>query len=120
MGKKKAASEAKAPSFEESLQKLEQIVHELEDGQLGLNDSLARYEDGVKCLKQCYLALEQAERKIEQLAGVDADGRPVTTPFEDGQTSLADQTATRARRRGHTEKPDAKSDPDMDEKNRLF
>ena len=39
----------------------------LEGGQLGLSESLARYEHGVKYLKFCYRQLERAERKIELL-----------------------------------------------------
>jgi len=69
VGKKKQQDET--TSFEESLVKLEQIVQQLEDGQLGLSDSLARYEEGVRHLKQCHAALRAAEQKIEQLTSVD-------------------------------------------------
>ena len=57
------------PSFEQALSSLETIVHDLEAGRLSLADSLARYEEGIKLLKQCYAQLEQAERKIELLRG---------------------------------------------------
>ena len=64
------------------MSELEQIVRQLEEGQLGLADSLARYEQGVKRLKECYQLLERAERRIELLERVDADGEPVTRPFD--------------------------------------
>ena len=69
------------PSFEAALASLEAIVHDLEDGDLGLAEALARYEQGIKHLRHCYDLLEQAERKIELLTGVDAAGRAKTVPF---------------------------------------
>ena len=87
-------------SFEDSLEELEKIVAELESGKLGLSDALARYEEGVKHLKGCQQLLERAERKIELLSGVDADGNPITEPFEEGQNeSLEEKAAARGQRR---------------------
>ena len=74
------------PSFEQSLDRLEEIVHQLEEGDLGLEESLAKYEEGVKLLRQAYDLLQKAERKIELLSGVDADGNPTTEPFDDKAT----------------------------------
>jgi len=82
MGKKKpTAQDECASSFEDSLKELEKIVGELESGKLGLSDALARYEEGVKHLKGCQHLLAKAERKIELLSGVDADGNPITEPL---------------------------------------
>src|SRR6476661_1939370 len=77
------------PVFEESLGALEAIVHDLEEGQLGLAEALARYEEGVKHLKHCYQILEAAERKIELLTGVADDGTPSTEPFDETTEPLA-------------------------------
>ena len=86
-------------SFEASLDKLEQVVHQLEEGQLGLSESLEHYEQGVKHLKQCYRALETAERKIELLAGVDSDGNAITESFDDREMTLDQKAAARTGRR---------------------
>jgi exodeoxyribonuclease VII small subunit len=87
-------------SFEQSLEELEKIVAELEGGKLGLSDALARYEQGVKHLKGCQQLLERAERKIELLSGIDADGNPITEPFEEVQLdSLEEKAAARGERR---------------------
>ena len=59
---KKASSDAAEP-FEESLAELESIVADLEGGDLGLSDALARYEEGVRRLKQCHAQLQAAERR---------------------------------------------------------
>jgi exodeoxyribonuclease VII small subunit len=85
------------PSFEVSLAELEAIVHDLEEGQLGLAEALARYEQGVKHLKHCHQLLQDAERKIDLLTGVESDGTPVTQPFDAGAESLA-ESAGRKRR----------------------
>src|SRR4051795_12709927 len=91
MSKKKASSrEECAASFEESLEELEKIVAELENGKLGLSDALARYEEGVRHLQGCQQLLEMAERKIELLSGVDADGNAITEPFEETDNGSVD------------------------------
>jgi exodeoxyribonuclease VII small subunit len=74
------------PDFEKALQRLEEIVGLLEEGEIGLSEALARYEEGVKLLRQCHDLLERAERRIELLSGVDAEGNPVTRPLEDVAT----------------------------------
>ena len=87
MAKKSSKEETgNAPSFEQSLERLEEIVHLLEEGDLGLGEAIERYEEGVKLLRQAYELLERAERKIELLSGVDAEGNPVTQPFDDTAT----------------------------------
>jgi exodeoxyribonuclease VII small subunit len=84
-------------SFEQSLAELESIVHQLEDGHLGLAEALARYEQGVKHLKHCYQLLQQAERQIELLTGVAEDGTPSTRPFE-AEAAPAAESAGRRRK----------------------
>lgn len=54
-------------ALEESLLKLEKIVQELEKGQLGLDESLARFESGVKLYQSCRKSLQDAEKKIKVL-----------------------------------------------------
>lgn len=54
--------------FETSLKKLEQIVRELESGDVGLNESLKRFEDGIELYRQCRQTLETAEKKIKILS----------------------------------------------------
>jgi exodeoxyribonuclease VII small subunit len=86
-------------TFEESLERLEQIVRQLEQGRLGLSESLDVYGEGIKHLKQCYQTLESAERKIELLAGVDAQGNPITQAFDDAERSLDEKAEACSDRR---------------------
>jgi len=69
-------------TFEQALAELERIVRELEDGKTGLEESLARYEEGVGLLRRCYGQLRQAEQRIVELLGVDGDGQILVKPFE--------------------------------------
>ena len=55
---------AKANSFEDNMKKLEQIVTELEKGELNLDDSVKKFEEGIKVSKECSKMLEEAEKKI--------------------------------------------------------
>lgn len=87
------------PSFEEALQRLEEIVHLLEEGDIGLSEALARYEEGVKLLRQSYELLTHAERRIELLSGVDAEGNPITQPFADEATLDVEENAMRGSRK---------------------
>jgi exodeoxyribonuclease VII small subunit len=107
MGKKKPITrEECAGTFEEALAELEKIVAELESGKLGLSDALARYEEGVRHLKGCQQQLESAERRVELLSGVDADGNPITQPFDEGDVdSLEGKAAARGQRRTSVGKP---------------
>ena len=54
-------------TFEESLNELEKIVHQLEDGDLSLEASLEIFEKGVKLSRDCRERLSKAERRIEVL-----------------------------------------------------
>jgi exodeoxyribonuclease VII small subunit len=75
-------SSLEAQTFEKALEELEQIVRKLEDGALGLEESLDHYEKGVKLLRRCYTQLQEVEQRIVELTGLDEQGRPVTRPFD--------------------------------------
>ena len=74
-------SNSKPKSFESSLEELERIVRELEQGELTLEKSLELFEQGVKLSRECQERLNQAERRIEMLTR-DNQGRPIVTAFE--------------------------------------
>ncbi len=99
-------SESQTSSFEQAMAKLEQTVARLEGGQLGLDESLAQYEHGIKYLKQCYRQLERAQRKIELLAGVDEQGEVRVEPFAEDEMSLEQKQAARGRRRSRPRRDD--------------
>jgi exodeoxyribonuclease VII small subunit len=115
MSKKKPAPPGESLSFEQSLEQLEQIVAKLEGGKLGLADSLAAYEQGVSRLNNCYQMLTVAERRIELVQSVDADGKTKTKPFvDDDADDLSEKSAARSRRRT------ASNNARMDDASSLF
>jgi len=88
-----------APSFEQAMAELERIVRQLEEGNIPLNEAVDLYEKGVTLLRRCHELLERAERRIELLSGVDAEGRPITTPLDDESLSLEQKSQRRSERR---------------------
>ena len=60
-------------NFEESMKKLEEIVNELENGNLNLDESVKKFEEGMKIAKQCNTILEDAEKKITILLEKDGE-----------------------------------------------
>ena len=75
------APDAASLSFEAAIERLQTIVEELEGGSLSLEESIARYEEGVKLSRRLTLTLDQAEKRIERLS-TGEDGEPVTEPME--------------------------------------
>ena len=107
---------------EAALERLEAIVHELEEEQLGLTESLQRYEDGVRYFKHCHEALQEAERRIEMLTGVDADDQPLTEPYAEEAMTLEEKQQARSQRRSRQRRPAPESAPedDVDTQRGLF
>ena len=69
-------------SFEAAAERLAAIVRELESGDLSLEDSLRLFEEGVRVARAAQARLDHAERRVEELLGIDAEGQPRTRAFE--------------------------------------
>ena len=67
-------------NFEDSIKKLEEIVTELENGNLNLDESVTKFEEGMKKAKQCNNILEDAEKKITII--LEKDGELKEEKFE--------------------------------------
>ena len=68
--------------FEKAIKNLEEIVNKLESGGLSLDQSLAKFTEGVKLVKFCNKRLDRAEKKIELVLKEDEEYSD-TVPFED-------------------------------------
>ena len=97
MSKKKSADEVL--QLEPAMEQLEQIVRRLEQGGGALDDDLADYARAIELIKQCHQRLTEAERSVQLLSGVDADGNPISQPFESLPEDLELKQAERSRRR---------------------
>jgi exodeoxyribonuclease VII small subunit len=67
-------------TFEEALARLEEITHELEAGDLSLEKSLKKFDEGIKLAEFCSAQLAEAKAKVEIL--LEKDGKLESTPFE--------------------------------------
>lgn len=77
--------------FEEALEKLENIVEALEGGDVSLEDSLAKYEEGVKLIRLCQKKLGEARKKIEILVK-SKDGKVKLEPFKETSTETDEES----------------------------
>lgn len=74
---------ATTDSFEQAQKRLAAIVVQLEAGDLPLEQSLALFEEGVRLTRMAQDRLDQAERRVEELLGIDASGKPITREFQE-------------------------------------
>jgi len=71
--------------FEKKLSRLEEIVVQMEKGDLALEVSLKLFEEGVKISRECHLQLNDAEAKVKLLVSMDEDGKSTTVNFAQDQ-----------------------------------
>ena len=68
-------------TFEGAMQRLEQIVGELESGDLSLEKAIKKFEEGVRLNKFCAHKLDETEKRVDILLK-DEEGNPIEEPFE--------------------------------------
>jgi exodeoxyribonuclease VII small subunit len=73
---------AATPTFEQTIQRLGEIVQTLERGDLPLEESLKLFEEGVRLSRLSQQRLDAAHRRVEELLGVGEQGEANTAPFE--------------------------------------
>lgn len=73
----------KNPTFEESMQRLEQIVRAMERGDVALEESIKLFQEGTELVRNCGKLLDEAELQVKKIT-TDADGSPVEEDFSDG------------------------------------
>lgn len=71
-----------APTFEDAIKRLSEIVQKLEKGDLPLEDSLKLFEEGVRLSRLSQERLDGAQKRVEQLLAVDGEGNAKTKAFE--------------------------------------
>jgi exodeoxyribonuclease VII small subunit len=77
-----AKKDLEKKKFEDALGDLENVVEQLESGDLSLENSLATFEKGVRLVKFCNQKLTEVEKKIELLVK-ERDGKLQLTPLDD-------------------------------------
>lgn len=85
--------------FEDALKRLDAIVEAMESGEIGIEESIARYEEAMLLKAHCQRILDEAEQRIRKIQ-LDAAGQLQSTPFEppaageDGTAPPADANAS--------------------------
>lgn len=74
--------EQKNQSFEQNMERLEQIVRAMERGDVPLDESLKLFQEGTALVQSCGKILEDAEMKINKIV-IGEDGAPVEVPFNE-------------------------------------
>lgn len=69
-------------TFEENMQRLEQIVRAMEKGDVPLEKSLELFREGTDLVNKCGMLLDEAELQVKMITA-DAEGRPVEEDFAD-------------------------------------
>ena len=102
--------------FEKDLERLEQVVEALEAGGLTLDESLKRFEEGVKLARRCEKALTEAERRIEILVK-NAKGEITAKPFaeKEEETDEAPKKNKKAKPKSKPPAGGAPENPPQDE-----
>lgn len=69
-------------TFEENMQRLEQIVRAMERGDVALEESLKLFQEGTQLVERCGKLLDEAELEVKKISTA-ADGSPVEEDFAD-------------------------------------
>ena len=75
------AKSTKNLKFEDAMKRLDAIVAAMESGEIGIEESLAKYEEAMQLAARCRQILDQAEQRIQKIQ-LDAGGRPTAVPFD--------------------------------------
>jgi exodeoxyribonuclease VII small subunit len=67
--------------FEEAMQRLDAIVAAMESGEIGVEESIAKYEEAMGLAAHCRQILDESEQRIQKIQ-LDLTGKPQLTPFE--------------------------------------
>ena len=99
------AAKTKGSAFENSLERLEQIVEELQGEELSLEMRLKRFEEGVALVRECKKALEGAAKRVEVLVKTSG-GKLETRLFDEVRQRLRETTGGDFEAKGEQENSD--------------
>jgi exodeoxyribonuclease VII small subunit len=85
-------------NFESALDRLEEIVEQMESGKMMLEELIVRYEEGMKLVKVCQERLASAEQRIEIITRNNA-GKPIVKDFE---PAVEKERAPKSEEKGET------------------
>lgn len=75
------AKVTKNVKFEDAMHRLDTIVEAMESGEIGIEESITRYEEAMQLAAHCREILDKSEQRIKKIQ-IDAAGKPKVEPFE--------------------------------------
>ncbi len=81
------SGEAEALSFDQAVERLEQIIVQIESGEIGLEKAVSEYERGAALIARCRTILDQAEQKVAELSVPGAGAKAVAPPDPDDEVA---------------------------------
>ncbi len=96
-------------SYEAAVERLESIVAQIESGEIGLEDSMALYEEGIALTQRCKEILATAEQRVEALSRRTQDGKPLRP---NSAAAMTDQGASAGSDEPGGDDPDLSMDDD--------
>lgn len=79
------AKAKKSIDFEQALDQLEELVEDMENGDLTLEESLKAFEQGIKLTRECQTALSEAEQKVQMLIEENGELKSVIVSIEEDE-----------------------------------
>ena len=104
ISRKTKNNESDAPSFEQTLGRLEEIVHLLEEGKIGLDEALDVTRKASDCCEMPTSCWKRPSGGFPLLSGVDSEGNPILRPMEDAASFSPEREVAARSRRGHPRK----------------
>lgn len=109
------------PSFEEAMERLDEIVESMEGERLDLDEMVGRYEEGVKLLTLCRQRIEHARMRVERINTLlDGSGKATLADFEVGAEGNEEGAAPATGKAAGRRVTKASSAADEDDEIRLF
>lgn len=99
------------PSFEQAMDRLEEIVGLMEGDRMPLDEMVTSYEEGMGLLKVCRQRIEVARRRIEVITA-DAEGRPIVAAFDPATAEVPEEKAKPAAPARKKKVPEPEADTD--------
>ncbi len=94
MSRKKSGEGSEKLTFEQAIERIEAIVAQMEDGTLGLDEMMARFEEGRVLIRFCRERLHEVEKKVELL--LEKEGELTTEPFHSSSAEEGENGDERA------------------------
>ena len=80
------AKAKKSIDFEQALDQLEELVEDMDNGDLTLEESLKAFEEGIKLTRECQTALSEAEQKVQMLIEENGELKSVIVSIDEDET----------------------------------